>query len=231
MNIGKQLSKYRKLEELRPYVAEFKEYYYQRMLAQAAANPQSVLNDFNKDHPDYMFWPYAPQYRKWQNMWNIDINAKRSGMSLAPIVSKNLVTVRDKLGGLIAPPPTSDIEAGSRTLAGELMNDAMSMLEDDKKRGDELYTDDILIKRRKYILSVYNFVSRNSMSAEMLNIKKQENTRENTNFLMDLLRRSTAGKISKEEMSLLRSSTKIETNEPSIVGENIELVPGVDSSD
>lgn len=207
---------YKKLEDLRPHISEFKEFYYREMLKEEASNPSKLLGIFNEEHPDYEFRPYPNQYRKWRAMWDIEINAKRmaGNLALLPDTDKEtLVMVRDDKNKLLASPPTQELEEGTRTLGGELLNDALAMLKDDQQRGEEIYDDDILIKRRKHILNVYNFVSRNAMASETLKIKQQANQRENTNFIMDLLRRSTAGKISEEEMSLLRGSVKADAIE------------------
>lgn len=216
-------STYKNLEALRPYIAQFKEYYYKQMLTEVAQNPNKILSTFNQEYPEVGFFPNPAQYRKWQSLWNVDLDAKRCSMNLTPLYQESVVIVRDDMGKLIAPPPVENIEEGTRSLAGELLNDAMGMLKDDQQRGAELYTDDILIKRKKYVLNVYNFISRNAMAAETLRLKQQANVRENTNFLMDLLRRSAAGKISEEEMALLRNSTKID--ESSTVGQDPQQLP------
>lgn len=226
--MARPFSTQKKLEDLRKDIPAFKEYYYMRMLQEEASNPLKILADFNALHPELGFYPYTPQYRRWQALWNPEINAKRMSRNLIPITTNSLIKVRDDMGGLIAPPPNTEIEEASRTLAGELMNDAMDMLKDDQKRGAEIYDDDIIVKRRKYILSVFNFVNRAAQAGEALKLKQAANQRENTNFLMDLLRRSTAGKISEEEMSLLRSSAKID--EPSNVGQNFEPLPGINAA-
>lgn len=216
--------KKRRLEDIRVLIPEFKEFYYSQMLTNGAANPNSIITNFNSLHPDYDFYPDGLQYKKWQGLWMDDINSKRAGMSLKPIINSQLIKVRGADESLLPAPDNTDIEVGTRTLAGELMNDALNILKDDQKRGEELYSDEVLIKRRKHVLAVYNFVSRNATATEAVNLKKQANARENTNFLMDLLRRSTAGKISDDEMSLLRSSVKIEINDEQTGDDNQQLL-------
>jgi hypothetical protein len=87
------------------------------------------------------------------------------------------------------------------------------MLRQDQESGEDMYEDEILIKRRHYVLNVFNFVMRAVNQKEALLIKKQQEKRETASFLMDLIRKSTAGRVTPEEMTLLKSSIVPAQNE------------------
>ncbi|MBT9151003.1 MAG: hypothetical protein DDT40_01184 [candidate division WS2 bacterium] len=85
------------------------------------------------------------------------------------------------------------------------MNDAMNILKKDQVY-EEHYDDEVIMKRRNYVLNVFNFVTRAVHSKQALLIRGQSERRETAGFLMDLVRRSTAGKITPDEMVLLKQS-------------------------
>jgi len=85
------------------------------------------------------------------------------------------------------------------------LNDAMQMLKEDQEL-EEIYTNDELIKRRSYIINVFSHATRLVHGKASLMLKASEESRNTAGFLMSLLSRATAGKITDEEMALLKSS-------------------------
>jgi len=102
-------------------------------------------------------------------------------------------------------PSDDSLEAGAKTLGGELLNDALSILKRDQKE-EELYEDEVIVKRRNYVLNVYNYITRSAHSKETLRLKSNAEKRETMGFLMDLMSRATAGKMTDENMALLKQS-------------------------
>lgn len=193
--------------EIRDLIPSFKEFYYEKKLELPKYSVVSILADFNERIKDTgrRFYPHENQYKTWRRKWDVDILSRiaNAGRELAkPEVVA--VRTRDEQGLMVAPSET-EIESGAKTLAGELMNDAMTMLKRDQESGDDLYDDEVLIKRRHYVLNVFNYVMGAVHRKEALAIKRSQEKRETLGFVMDLLRRSTAGKITDQEMSVIKS--------------------------
>lgn len=198
---------YMRISELRDMLPRFKEFYYQKREELPNIQAVKVILLFNELIAPDRFFPYPNQYRQWRKKWDLDIARKTMGAELALEVpeKKTIVKTQDEQNNLLVP-TENELEAGAKTLGGELMNDAMNMLRQDQASGDDMYDDEILIKRRHYVLNVFNFVMRAVNAKEALIIKKQQEKRETASFLMDLIRRSTAGRVTPDEMNLLKSS-------------------------
>jgi hypothetical protein len=79
------------------------------------------------------------------------------------------------------------------------------MLRDDQEL-EEIYNDETLMKRRNYIVNVFAHATRLVHGKAALMLKASEEKRNTAGFLMQLLSKATAGKMSDEEMSLLKSA-------------------------
>lgn len=201
---------FQKLVEIRDLIPRFKDFYYEKKLENPNASVLKIVNDFNVSIAPDKFHPYAAQYRRWRKHWDSEISDKLLGMKLQTVEVKAIKT-RDENNNLIVP-SEDELEGGAKNLAGELMNDAMTMLKNDQQL-EELYDDEIIVKRRHYVLNVFNFVMRAVHTKQALAIKANAEKRETAGFLMELVRRSTAGKITTEEMSLLKQSFGRNQNE------------------
>lgn len=207
---------YMRIAELRDYIPKFKEFYYEKKLESPKRSAIDILNAFNEIIKPARFYPYTTQYRLWRKKWDIEIQGKLMGVELAMTVPEvKVVKTRDDQNVMIVP-GDSELEQGAKTLGGELMNDAMTMLKGDQQN-EEFYDDEVLIKRRNYVLNVFNFVMRAVNQKEALAIKRQAEKRETASFLMDLVRRSTAGKITQEELDLMKNSIKPNNEQPMAV--------------
>lgn len=211
---GELFLRYQKLEEIRDLVPAFKEFYYERMIKDTGSKVTHIVKDFNlqlQALPEpRLFHPYTTNILNWKKKWDKDILAKK-GMALEVIDTKKHVqqVMRTRLDGSrdgaveYNAPGYSDLELGVQTLGGELMNDAMQMLNDDRDLED-IYESDELIKRRNYILTVFTQVTKMVQGKAGLMLKTSEEKRNTANFLMDLMKKSTAGKMSIEEINALR---------------------------
>jgi hypothetical protein len=200
--------RYMRISELRDLIPQFKDFYYEKKKDNPNIPAIKIILMFNELIAPKRFYPWANQYRVWRKKWDADIARMTLGAELAlekPKV-RAINKTRDENNNLIIVPTESELEAGAKTLGGELMNDAMRMLRQDQISGEDLYEDEILIKRRHYVLNVFNYVMRAVNAKEALNIKKNQEKRETASFLMDLIRKSTAGRVTPEEMNLLKSS-------------------------
>lgn len=208
--------KHQRLADIRDMIPRFKEFYYKRREESHNDSARTIINDFNKTIEPDTFFPYTDQYFRWRKKWDADILSKIEGAELALDAPEvKAVKMKDTEGNLITP-PESALDEGAKTLGGELMNDAMTMLKSDQ-RNEDLFEDEVLIKRRTYVLNVFNYVMRAVNQKESLAIKRNTEKRETAGFLMDLVRRSTAGKISDDDMTLLKGSLIHKQNEPTNV--------------
>lgn len=215
--LGNVTGHYQKIGELRDLIPKFKDFYYSKMEENPNYSKLKIIDEFNNIISPQIFKPWASQYRRWYRRWDEDILAKIAGAKSAIMSSEiQAIKTRDENNSLIIP-TEQELESGAKNLAGELMNDAMGILKSDQMNED-LYDDEVLIKRRTYVLNVFNYVMRAVTAKEALVIKRQQEKRETAGFLMDLIRRSTAGRITPDEMSLLKQSFTIKNNEPSTLG-------------
>lgn len=215
-----QAERYQKIGEIRDLIPRFKEFYYAKLEELPNYSKLKLIDDFNNTIAPQVFKPYPSQYRRWYRRWDEDILAKVAGAKMAlTSPERKAVRVRDENNQMIVP-TENELESGAKTLGGELMNDAMEMLKSDQMNED-LYDDEVLIKRRSYILNVFNYVMSAVSRKEALAIKRSQEKRETAGFLMDLIRRSTAGKITPDEMQLFRDSVAPQTqNYEQPVGHN-----------
>lgn len=210
---GESFIGYDKIGQVNDLIAAFKELYYERMIEDSKTTIKSILSQFNVEicYPNNRtFHPYMNQLKIWRRKWDLDLMEKMADKSLVILDEKKhihqIIKTRDEenmqvLGGA----SDEHLEAGVRTLGGELLNDAMQMLRDDQAL-EEIYDNDELIKRRTYIVNVFAHATKLVHGKAALMLKASEEKRNNAGFLMDLLARASAGKITDEEMDLLKTS-------------------------
>lgn len=210
---GDKFEGYMRIGQLTDLIPQFKEYYYDRRIKNMKLGIIDAVQGFNEEvaYPqNKMFHPYTTQLRGWIKKWNADILAKQFGMKeeegLITMDKKvtQIIKTRNDENGLVAP-EDGDLERGTRTLAGELLNDAMQMLRDDQALED-IYDDEILLKRRAYVVNVFSHATKLVHGKAALMLKASEEKRNTASFLMTLLAKATAGKMTDEEMALLKST-------------------------
>ncbi len=204
--------RYHKIAEIRDLIPQFKVFYYAEKRGDPGKSAIKIINAYNAQITPLTFFPWEKQYKSWRKKWDGELLAIQGYQEEQKQV-RQLIKVRDERNVLVVPEDET-LEAGARTLAGELLNDAMGILKQDQEE-EEMYEDDIIVKRRNYVLNVYNYVTRSSHSKEALRIKSNAEKRETMGFLMDLMSRATAGKMSDDELELLKqSSTPLEESVP-----------------
>ena len=212
---GERFTGYMKIAELNDLIPAFKEYYYDKRIKDQQIGLLKVIQGFNAEvaYPqERKFHPYTTQVRNWVKKWNADILEQQMQMreeskDVAIIERKHIqqiIKTKDA-EGLISAPDDNSLEAGVRTLGGELLNDAMQMLKDDQAL-EEIHDDETLIKRRNYITNVFAHVTRLVHGKAALMLKASEEKRNNAGFLMDLLAKATSGKLSDKEMEMLETT-------------------------
>ncbi len=192
---------YQKIGELKELIPQFKAFYYAERRKDAQRSAIKIINDFNRQIAPSTFFPWEKQYRLWRKKWDAELIAEQTYKR----EQRQLIKMQDEQNALVVPDEYT-LEKGTQTLAGELLNDAMGILKGDQESGDS-FEEEILIKRRSYVLNVFNYVTRAVQGKEALKIKSHAEKRETLGFLTVLINRSTAGKITPDEMQLLKQAT------------------------
>jgi len=196
---------YHKINEIRDLIPQFKAFYYAEKSKESGRSAIKIINDFNAQITPLTFFPWEKQYRLWRKKWDAELLAV-AGYQEQQKEVRQLIKVRDEQNVLVVPADET-LEDGAKTLAGELLNDAMNILKKDQDE-EELYEDEIIVKRRNYVLNVYNYITKSAHSKEALRLKSNADKRETMGFLMDLMSLATAGKMTDEDLALLKNSSK-----------------------
>jgi len=201
-----------KVGEITDLIPAFKDFYYQERIKNPKGRLSDILQGFNKEFCEpngKRFHPYTHQIANWRKKWDLDLMQQMQDKELKMVERKNihqLIKTRNEQRDLIlGAPDDNELEAGVRTLGGELLNDASQMLRDDQEL-EEIYDDETLMKRRNYIVNVFAHATRLVHGKAALMLKASEEKRNTAGFLMSLLSRATSGKMNDEEMSLLKSA-------------------------
>lgn len=211
---GQEFKHFNRVGELVGLLPQFKEFYYTTRIKDPKASIPDMMKAFNKTYayPDGLtFYPYITQLRSWRTKWDRDILAKKMEMkeedvALVPAREvRQLIKTRQDGNVVLGAPADEDLEAGVRTLGGELLNDALQMLKDDQEL-EEMYDGETLIKRRNYVLNVLSHTTRLVHGKQALLLKASQEKRENANFLMNLLAKASAGKMSDDEVEMLETT-------------------------
>lgn len=216
---GERFVTFDKMDTLRDLIPAFKAHYYETRIRDPKISGKQIMSAFNEQVVFPMgrtFFPHMTNVKNWRAKWDLDIAEQRKehtgeekGLMIRPMSVKQVLKTRGDQGEIVlGGAGYNELEAGATTLAGELMNDAMQMLRDDQEIG-EIYEDEVLIKRRNYIVNVFGHVTKLVHGKASLLLKASQEKRENASFLMTLLAKATAGKLSEEEMGSLRTTYTI----------------------
>ncbi|MBI3231531.1 MAG: hypothetical protein HYZ51_00390 [Candidatus Doudnabacteria bacterium] len=194
---------YHKVGEIKELIPQFKLFYYAERRKDPQRSAVKVINDFNKQINPLTFFPWEKQYRLWRKKWDADLLEER-GYTEQKQKVREVIKLRDEQNALIVP-NDGTLETGAQILAGELLNDAMGILKKDQE-DEEVYDEDIIVKRRNYVLNVFNYVTKSVHGKEALNLKSNSDKRETFGFLMTIMDRASAGKLTDDEMELLKQT-------------------------
>lgn len=105
-------------------------------------------------------------------------------------------------------PVEERIERKAETLAEKILNDAEELLEEANNKtyidaNGEVQKADT-IKTKKYVASVVGIVSKMVQGKQSLRLKKNEDTRNNASFLMDLLKKAQSGEMNLTQIDSLK---------------------------
>lgn len=196
--------RYHKVGEIRELIPQFKAFYLAERRREPERSAMKIINDFNRQIAPQSFFPWEKQYRLWRRKWDAQLLAEQGYREEHKDV-RQIIKLEDERNAIV--PDEYALEAGAHTLAGELLNDALGILKQDQE-SEESYEDEIIVKRRNYVLNVFNYVMKASHGKQALNIKTNAEKRETADFMMTLLNRAAAGKLTDKEMEMLQCSVK-----------------------
>jgi len=206
---GQFFERYHRIGEIIEFVPEFKEFYYEEKIKDPKCGLLYLLQTFNKLHvypKGKQFHPYPSQVKLWTTKWNKEINEKRieQGLEVIPRSPvRQIIKTRDEGNEVVLGGNYDHLEEGTKTLAGELLNDALQTMKDTQELED-VYTTEELVKRKSYVLNVLAHTTRLVHGKAALMLKASEEKRNTASFLMDLLAKASSGKMTPEEMEMLK---------------------------
>lgn len=207
--------KYDKVSNVTEIIPSFKDFYYQKKLAEPELSAMVIIREFQEKIAPVRFFPYPVQFRRWRAKWDRDI-ASQLGFRDETLEARkefaHQIKLRDERGSQLVP-QDGDLEQGAQTLAGILLNDAQEQLIADREM-EEIYSSDELIKRKNYALNVFTHITKAIQGNKVIAIKNNAEKRETAGFLMNILQRATAGKMSEEDLELLKSHNVTATIDP-----------------
>jgi len=223
---GEKFVRFHRIGEIKDILPAFKDFYYQAKIKDPNATLRNISQGFNREVCEPMgrlFHPSISQVRTWRKKWDLDLIQQMTDKDIKIIERKNvhqIIKTRDDNRKLVLGAADDEqLEAGVRTLGGELLNDAMQMLRDDQEL-EEIYTDETLIKRRNYIVNVFSHATRLVHGKAALMLKASAEKRDTAGFLMSLLSQATAGKLSDEQIALLETAYDNKKGEVGILVNN-----------
>jgi hypothetical protein len=226
---GETFTGFQRIAECNDLIPSFKDWYYQEKVLNPNATLRHIITSFNEKVSVPMGRKFHPQLgavRQWRKKWDLDLMQKLRGTEIVTTEKKQiqqLIKTRNEQGDIVmGGADDNSLEAGVRTLGGELINDAAQMLRDDQEL-EEIYDEETLIKRRNYIVNVFAHTTRLVHGKAALMLKASEEKRNTAGFLMSLLAKATAGKMSDEEMALLKTAYVPHT--PTPVSTPVQAVP------
>lgn len=218
---GDKFTRYMRVGEIVDLLPAFKEFYYSAKIKNPNASIIPILQGFNTEVAEPMgrfFHPNTSQVRIWRRKWDLDLMQQMTDKELSVVEGRNIhqvIKTRDDERRLVLGVDDNELEAGVRTLGGELLNDAMQMLRDDQEL-EEIYDDETLMKRRNYIVNVFSHATKLVHGKAALMLKASAEKRETAGFLMNLLAKATAGKLSDDEMQMLETTYSPQHNEQQV---------------
>jgi hypothetical protein len=198
---GEEFERYHRLGEYKDLLPSFKDWYYQKKTENEKESLTNIMRSFNSEvcaPIGRKFHPHLEVVRGWRRSWDLDLMQKANNLDYELGMERDIKKV-------VQSTDDNDLEHGIKTLGSELLNDAMQMLKDDQQL-EETYESDELMKRRSYIINVFSHATKLVHGKAALMLKASAEKRDTAGFLMTLISRATAGKISDEQIDVLKSA-------------------------
>jgi hypothetical protein len=196
-------------------VEKFHQYYLEQRNA-GRTDYKQIFREFRKDLDIEGIWfnPYPNMLEGYYRKWEAELP-----MTLRKITfKKRKLPVKgvDDKPTVLKEIAYHQLEDGAKNLQSMLVDDATKLIEESNEEfeaidanGGMWRRDDwekIRLQKKKVALSIASEVLKGAHRHELIKIKKNAEGRETASFMMDLVRRSTAGEVSDEEMGILQTA-------------------------
>lgn len=198
-------------------VEEFRQFYLQQRNA-GRYDYKGIFREFRKDkeiNQNIWFNPYPNMldilYRRWEG--ELPMTMRKITVKKKTVAKKGV----DDTATVLKEIAYHTLEDGAKNLQSLLIDDASKLIQESNvefqaidDNGGMWRKDDyerIRLAKKKVALSIASDVLKGAHRFELIKIKKNAEGRETASFMMDLVRRSTAGEIGDEEMAVLENAT------------------------
>lgn len=198
--------KYHTVKDSIDLVDKFKAYYFERKRADINLGSSKIMADFNAEIAPLCFYPYPDTYKGWRKKWDKAILQEQG---LAVEEEKRKEGVRNSINAVdmeLTGSTDERLERKSNTLADLLLDDAMKMITSEEGE-EEMFDEKTKIKRKSYALNVFKEITKKVQGKEALALKRSAESRENAGFLLNLLNRAQAGKLTEDQLKLIKGET------------------------
>lgn len=167
------------------------------------ADPKEFVGEYAAKFPEAGFYPNYQTFKGMTKKWDVEI----LGEPDPKIAAVAELHKRDKamIAEVVVARSNEDLERATRGLAGLLLDDAVSIVRSESHDPENPIGGDLFVKRRMYALNVVNYVSRHVKGRDEIAIKRQSEKRETVGFMMNIMQKAMAGKISPEQVDAMRS--------------------------
>lgn len=190
---GPEFNGYDHIKYLRPHFSRFKEYYRNYRRSDPGTKRRMILGEFHKEMKKEGL-SFQLDYREFNKIAN-EIDAELFPSD--PNIPEDGIIPES---GEVVEVCNRPLEKRIETLADALIDDAHTTLNNDTM--DEDVQD--MVARKKYATAVLTSVTRLVQGKKALELKTSEEKRNNTSFLMDMLKKATAGTISTDDVNFLK---------------------------
>lgn len=199
---GDAFTGYTSKDQIDIMLPDFKRCYFEIRKINEKPKIKAVLTEFNRQSYPQTFFIEPQKASKLLKKWNKEYEHQQT----VQFIDEQRAELQRRDETLLEY-TDEKLERTTRTLGGELLNDALIMLRNDQQNAEDMTPQDI-INRRKYITNVLSHATKLVHGKASLMLKASEEKRNTTSFLMTLLAKATAGTISESEMALLEDTYK-----------------------
>lgn len=202
--------RYTRVDEYKDLLPIFREYYLSHR--KLGWSKRELMSNFRIDitEPlDRIFLPPSQEVDKFIKKWEREIYVEQQRKKLE---KTDAITLAAHPTDSLLPPSTltdpeavkvevkrRDIEESLKTLSEMLVEDATKVIQN----ADDDVDDELLVKKKNYALNVARHLIAGVQKDKLIALKKNADTRDSAHFLMGLMSKAMAGKLSGDELEIL----------------------------
>lgn len=202
---GQQEGVWSKVGDLMPHLAAFKAYYMAKRYSHGGKQSsfRALVDGYNATLPTPAIFPRNNWLMARAEEWD---DQAMDAIGRKPTEAPTALTPQEQhsveLSAAIdrPKPPVRSQESRLGTLGDALLDDALVSI--------QITSDDpeIALKQKTYALNVYNYVTRNKLKQREIDIKEGAGKLANAGFMLDLLNAAATGKLTAENLALLKEA-------------------------